>query len=175
MSRQPFVAPHPRRMLLPSISGPCVLSGTSCIRSPGYPAATYGTDEYCTITNLPSKPALVVAFDVEAYDCAYDYLTINGVRFCGTSGPTGVIPADGRMEWVSDDLYTFTGWEICFQDGPPALPPNPHLPPRPPLQPPSPPPPALPPPPPGVPPQPPRPPPITTITGDCVLFGNCIQ
>eukprot|EP00966_Prymnesium_polylepis_P077339 1791471-Prymnesium_polylepis.1 len=84
---------------------------------------------------------------------------LNGVRFCGTSGPTGIVAFDGQMSWNSDDLETRQGWEICFR----------HRPPLPPERPPSPaPPPSLP-PPPGLPPTPPQPPPVPLLAaGDCM-------
>ena len=71
-------------------------------------------------------PALdVIAFDVEGdedsyfdydgdgdptNDCTYDYLLVNGVKYCGTSGPAGVVPSDGNMAWVSDEIETRPGW-----------------------------------------------------------------
>ena len=54
-----------------SVTGPCVLSG-SCVQSPGYPSADYGTDESCTVANLPAVPLTVVSFDVEPWGCNYD-------------------------------------------------------------------------------------------------------
>ena len=76
-------------------------------------------------------PALdVIAFDVEGdedsyfdydgdgdptNDCTYDYLLVNGVKYCGTSGPAGVVPSDGTMTWFSDTYnppgVTVSGWK----------------------------------------------------------------
>ena len=54
----------------------------------------------------------VVAFDVEPDAlCDYDYLTVNGVKYCGTSGPQGVVPEDGVIEWISDDSDVRSGWK----------------------------------------------------------------
>ena len=54
----------------------------------------------------------VVAFDVEPDSlCDYDYLTVNGVKYCGTSGPQGVVPEDGVIEWTSDDGVVRSGWK----------------------------------------------------------------
>eukprot|EP00966_Prymnesium_polylepis_P308310 7124869-Prymnesium_polylepis.1 len=110
-------------------------------------------------------PAHVVAFDVEPHDtCDYDHLIIDGARFCGTSGPDGAVPFDGRMEWTSDNIESRAGWEICFAVSPP----EPPSPPGPPVPPPSPPP----------PPPPPLPP--ISVSGPCRLqivdtFGTCIM
>ena len=54
----------------------------------------------------------VVAFDVEPDSlCDYDYLTVNGVKYCGTSGPQGVVPEDGVIEWKSDGTFPGVGSE----------------------------------------------------------------
>jgi len=96
------------------VNGSCVVSG-NCIQSSGYPAADYRTDEVCTASNLPKVPTEVEAFDVEyAPDCGYDSLTIDGDRYCGSSGPTGVTPTDGTMTWISDSWVGAPGWRICF-------------------------------------------------------------
>eukprot|EP00966_Prymnesium_polylepis_P187142 4337957-Prymnesium_polylepis.1 len=135
-----------------AVTGPCVLSG-GCIQSSGYPSSNYGTSESCTVTQLPAVPLHVVAFDVEEYGCSFDFMTINGDVYCGTTGPDGVVPLDGRMAWTSDDLYAFSGWKVCFV-APPRPPAFPPLPPLLPPQPPS-------------PPSPPSPPPPLSFTLSC--------
>eukprot|EP00966_Prymnesium_polylepis_P033703 783545-Prymnesium_polylepis.1 len=81
-------------------------------------------------------------FYVEAEaECAYDYVEIAGDRFCGISGPVGVVPTDGMLRWVSDIIETEAGWEICLRRTRPARPPlppppAPPVPPHPPLAPP---------------------------------------
>eukprot|EP00966_Prymnesium_polylepis_P274215 6335026-Prymnesium_polylepis.1 len=74
-------------------------------------------------------------------------MTIAGSRYCGTSGPSGIIPTDGTLSWHSDDMVADVGWEVCF---PPPSPPPPPEPPAPPATPPAPP------PPPSRPPSPPQ-------------------
>ena len=85
---------------------------------------------------------------------------INNVKYCGTSGPVGVISTDGRMEWISDSLTTHTGWRLCFFLAPPIPPSTPPLLPAPPVPPPSPFSPPINPPLPVLPPPPPFPPPL---------------
>ena len=97
-----------------TVMGPCVISG-DCVQSSRFPLSHYGNQESCTITDLPAVPAQIAAFDVEASaDCSYDHVTIAGVKYCGSTGPSGVIPANGRMTWLSDASYTRSGWKICF-------------------------------------------------------------
>eukprot|EP00966_Prymnesium_polylepis_P012315 282741-Prymnesium_polylepis.2 len=91
--------PLPPATPVATVVGACVLVG-DCIHSLGYPTTFYGLDEQCTVTGLPSVPAEVISFDVEADNsCACDHVTIMGSRYCGTSGPVGVVPTDGRLEW----------------------------------------------------------------------------
>ena len=118
--------PPPR--LLERTTGPCLITdGGSCATSPDFPN-DYPVDEGCTIYSLPPVGLDVIAFDVEGdeapsydsdghgdptNDCPYDHLTVNGVKYCGTSGPAGVVPSDGTMTWVSDDGVTVSGWKAC--------------------------------------------------------------
>ncbi|EOD12746.1 hypothetical protein EMIHUDRAFT_124541, partial [Emiliania huxleyi CCMP1516] len=84
-------------------TGPCLITdGGSCATSPDFPN-DYPVNEGCTLYGLPPVGLDVIAFDVEAatwpYDCRYDHLVVNGVKYCGTSGPAGVVPSDGTMTW----------------------------------------------------------------------------
>eukprot|EP00966_Prymnesium_polylepis_P320740 7377112-Prymnesium_polylepis.1 len=118
-----------------TVVGSCVQSG-NCITSPGFPS-DYGLSESCTIYNLPAVAAEVLAFDVEPHDdCDYDYVSINGARFCGASGPAGIIPTDGQMTWHSDIIQAATGWRICFSEAIPPAQPDELPPPAPPGSPP---------------------------------------
>lgn len=151
-----------------SSTGPCVVVG-DCVQSSGYPTSNYNNHEACTITNVPAVAAQVVAFDVEpgaADDNSYgtepgtcwDFLTISGTNYCGTTGPDGVIVSDGVMTWSSDHSITSSGWMICFFRSPPPT-----------LVPATPPPPMPPPPPPA------SPPPPVAVSGPCIISGSCIQ
>ena len=108
------------------VTGPCLITdGGSCATSPDFPN-DYPVDEGCTIYSLPPVGLDVIAFDVEgdsntgtdydgdgdpANDCPFDYLIVNGVKYCGTSGPAGVVPSNGTMTWVSDGEVTESGWK----------------------------------------------------------------
>ena len=78
--------------------------------------SNYENLKACTITNPPAVPISVETFAVEgAYKgTCYDFLTVNGARYCGTEGPEGIVPAGSPIEWLSDDSLTEAGWKICF-------------------------------------------------------------
>ena len=139
--------PPPSPPHLPGLSvqvdGPCPLTdGGACATSPNYPDGEYGPNEWCEFTNVPPSPLVSLAFDVEGdynpyydfdgngdpTDDCYDYLIVNGVRYCGTSGPTGIVPSDGNITWVSDEFEFGAGWKICWANAPPQMPPR--MPPR---------------------------------------------
>lgn len=111
-----------------SISGPCVLTnGGRCVASPNYPGK-YGNMQECMITGLPAVPLIVVAFQTETSN---DIITINGMEFSGTSGPTGVVPVSGVMTWSSNWRLINSGWELCWDIPLLPLPPPPVLTPKP--------------------------------------------
>ena len=100
-----------------TVSGACtVVSDGACFRSPNYPS-NYGNNQQCTITVTAHEQVMlsVVAFDLEAESsCAWDYLTVNGVRYCGTSGPDSVpVAPDQTITFYSDEVIPRSGFEIC--------------------------------------------------------------
>ena len=94
------------------VSSPCSLTdGGLCAASPNYPNS-YGDDEECTISGVPPVGLETVAFEVEQCgSCGCDYLTVNGVRYCGTSGPSGAVAENGVIEWRSDGSVVESGWK----------------------------------------------------------------
>ena len=134
---------HARQALSLEVSaGPCQVVG-DCVRSLGYPNSNYGPNEACTISNVPASPISVSGFDVESHNsCAYDFLTINAVKYCDTSGPAGIVAEDGTILWESDGSGEKAGWELCWPK-PPSMPPAPPPASPPPPTPPAPPPPSL--------------------------------
>jgi hypothetical protein len=90
----------------------CVRSVSITIKG----GSTYGHNKECTITNPPAVPISVEAFAVEgAYKgVCYDFLTVNGARYCGTEGPEGIVPDGSPIEWQADETETEAGWKICF-------------------------------------------------------------
>ena len=96
-----------------NVSSPCFLTdGGSCAASPNYPNS-YGNKEVCTISGVPPVGLQVVAFDVEeSSGCRYDYITVNGTKYCGTSGPQVAVAEDGVIEWRSDISEVRSGWKV---------------------------------------------------------------
>eukprot|EP00966_Prymnesium_polylepis_P029037 673308-Prymnesium_polylepis.1 len=114
-------------------SGACVASG-NCAQHAAYPAS-YGNGESCSITVESTTSLLVEHFDVApmtssyawsygggwTYDKCDDYLSIDSVQYCGSSGPDGVpMLAGSTIEWLSDQNVVASGWRICG-----AVPPSP--------------------------------------------------
>jgi hypothetical protein len=95
-------------------TGPCTLANSNtCFRSPNYPS-NYGINQQCTITAQVAVTLSVTAFSTEANGCQYDYLTVNGNKYCGTTGPGGVqVAAGATITWTSDNVDFFSGFEIC--------------------------------------------------------------
>ena len=98
-------------MLFVVDSGLCTVdSSAACFRSPNYPS-NYGDNQQCTITAHEAVTLSVTAFSTES--CC-DALTVNGVQYCGTSGPDGVqVVADSTIAFSSDSVGNRTGFEVC--------------------------------------------------------------
>merc|ERR1719436_742198 len=94
----PTPAPPPGTWEITSGTG-CTKIG-NCIQSKNHPGS-YGNNEACTID------ANNVAFTVDAFstESRYDFLTVGGVRYSGTSGPAGG-SYSGTISWSSDYSVT---------------------------------------------------------------------
>ena len=92
-------------------SGACtVASDATCFHSPSYPA-NYSNYQQCTIIVHEDVTLSVTAFSTELW---YDYLTVNGEQYDGTSGPEGVhVAAGSTIYFASDGAVTSSGFEIC--------------------------------------------------------------
>jgi len=105
-------------------SGACTLnSARSCFYSPGYPFG-YGGVQQCDISVHGSVTLSVEKFDVEEWygdieeygPCYWDYLTVDGAKYCGIDGPDGVQVEDTSITFLSDSYeydHLFDGFEIC--------------------------------------------------------------
>ena len=108
---------------------------------------TYGSNEECLVTNVPTNALAVVKFDVEgdpwpadldydgngdnADDCPYDYLQVGDAKYCGEKGPVGAVASDGVIFWSSDSWGWGQGWKVCVcRSLPPQLPSQEHATPR---------------------------------------------
>lgn len=94
----------------PRFSWCTVTDSGTCMRSPDYPYP-YGSFRACTFTVHAAVTLWVAVFNVEphpAASCDYDAVTVNGNRFCGTSGPDGVqVAAGATISFTSDQ---FDNW-----------------------------------------------------------------
>ena len=79
-----------------------------CISSNIHPGS-YGNNEECTV-EMTDIVVRVAAFNTEA---RYDFLTVGGVRYSGSSGPSGG-RYTGAIQWSSDYSVVTSGWRLCF-------------------------------------------------------------
>lgn len=85
----------------------CAIEG-NCIASSNHPSH-YGNDEACTIELGGDVGLTFPAFETES---GYDFLTVGGVQYTGTTGPPNGVYS-GVIEWASDHIFTSTGWMLC--------------------------------------------------------------
>jgi len=101
----PTPAPAPGSWVIEG-SG-CVMNG-NCISSNNHPS-NYGNSEVCSIKLGGSVDITVEAFNTES---RYDYLTVGGSRYAGTSGPRSG-SYSGTISWSTDSSVTKSGWKLC--------------------------------------------------------------
>ena len=81
-------------------------------------AGGHGNNEACTIRVDGAGTLTAYQFDTEPrFDNVtyYDYVTIGGTRYDGSTGPNGVAVAAGStFAWQSDGSITNSGWTICL-------------------------------------------------------------
>jgi len=101
----PTPAPPPAGTWTLTGSG-CEMNG-DCIQSNNHPAS-YGNSQSCTIN------AYEVALTVDAFSTerSYDFLTMGGTRYSGTSGPASGTYS-GVISWATDSSVVTSGWKLC--------------------------------------------------------------
>jgi len=97
--------------------GDCEVVGF-CVRSPNYGNGNYPADASCTISNYRAGAPMTVSEDFEIEgpfpSCNWDYLTVNGVRYCGDTAPEGVVPDGSDIVFYADGGVQASGFEICL-------------------------------------------------------------
>jgi len=90
-----------------SVTGSGCTKVGNCIQSSNHPG-NYGNNQACTID------ANNVAFTVDAFstESGYDFLTVGGSTYSGSSGPADGAYA-GPISWSSDYSVTSSGWKLC--------------------------------------------------------------
>ena len=97
------------------VSGSCTVKGDGCVYSDNFgPGQKYSDNQDCVIKQSVPFQLHVPSFDVEDNQCRYDFLKVNGVKYCATEGPHGVTPAAGsELVWHTDESVILAGFKIC--------------------------------------------------------------
>ena len=83
--------------------------GRSCVTDGD---GNHGNNEACTVEVLQTGLLSATEFQTES---GYDYLTIGGTRYQGTSGPSNLpVTAGTTFSWRSDYSVTYPGWTVCY-------------------------------------------------------------
>ena len=95
-------------------AGPCTVSeDTKCIRSPNFfEGQTYLGNQYCVFFALQ---AAVLDTPPNSFDVDdSDRLSVDGISFRGSSGPTGMnVAAGAPINWQSSTFNHAAGFEVC--------------------------------------------------------------
>ena len=78
--------------------------------------STYGNGEDCTFRlDGISGPLVFEQFDIENdSSCNYDFLTIAGTKYCGSTAPTGLSGGEGSdISWQTDGNTNRAGFKVC--------------------------------------------------------------
>jgi len=102
---QPTPAPPPGNWV---VTGSGCAEDGACVSSLNHPA-NYGNNQVCQVTLYGDVSISVDAFNTES---RYDYLTMGGTRYSGTSGPSSGVYS-GVITWSSDYSVTRSGWKLC--------------------------------------------------------------
>ena len=94
-----------------------IVDNNNCFQSVNYPG-NYGDGLACTITVNDVGILNVSGFDVEPDGtCRYDYMTVKGTKYCGTTSPNlEIINSGTQITWFSD-IYVadgYPGFKICY-------------------------------------------------------------
>jgi len=100
----PTPAPPPNTW---SVTGSGCRLIDNCIQSNNHPG-NYGNNEECTIR----AHEVVISVDAFNTESRYDFLTMGGTSYSGTSGPSNGA-FSGTIEWASDYSVVKSGWKLC--------------------------------------------------------------
>lgn len=96
----------------------CSLTTTApsyCAQSANYPA-NYTNLAACTVTATVANGVNHLSFSAFSTESvSYDYITLNTVRYGGTSTPPGTTLRDGAtFTWTTDSSVVSSGWKACL-------------------------------------------------------------
>ena len=93
-----------------------LVDSDNCFQSVNYPN-DYAYSKTCTIAVNETGRLNVVDFDIqENSPCSYDYLTVGGTKYCGTTGPpqNARINSGDTITWTSNYFTVKKGFKICY-------------------------------------------------------------
>ena len=102
------------------VSGSCTVKSDKCVYSDNFgPGQKYSNQQHCRIKQNVPFPLHVRSFDVQpgpgfAHFPCYDYLEVNGVKYCAKEDLQGVTPTAGReLIWSTNHIENRCGFQIC--------------------------------------------------------------
>jgi hypothetical protein len=139
-SASPPPADAPGRFRIISGSEHCELTdGGRCVTDGAN--TDYGNNEACVVRADGRMMVTASTFEVENdSSCSYDWIKIGETKYCGNSGPIGMVLESGEtLQWSTDSSVTARGFMICGEEkaSPPPSPPPSSAPSPPPSPPPS--------------------------------------
>jgi len=91
-------------------SGDCTVDSRGCAMTPGYPS-DYPVDSSCTL-DVSAGSSMPLHVEEFATELNFDFLTVNGEAYSGSSGPEGIVPS-GQITWSADYSVSQSGWKLC--------------------------------------------------------------
>ena len=111
--RTPSLLPSAGALRVTSGSSYCSIDANGCSTDG---SGNHGNNERCTIAVNAAGTLTATSFSTES---GYDYVTIGGQRFSGSTGPRGVsVAAGSSFSWHTDGSVTRSGWVICLAAAP---------------------------------------------------------
>jgi len=94
-------------------SGQCKIDNDCCLTSPGFPNIHKG-NEKCVV-KVGTAPGAIASRTFQT-EKGYDFLTVNGKKYSGDTGPKGVEPeaSKGDIVWESDHSEHKKGFKLCL-------------------------------------------------------------
>ena len=99
-----------------------LVNNGQCIEVITDSVGVYGNNEACVIELQRTGRVSSTEFNTQS---GYDHVTIDGAQFSGTTGPDGfAVTPSSTLRWSSNNLFTRTGWTICFSAPAPSVAPT---------------------------------------------------
>lgn len=98
-----------------------VLSGTSycsvdsngCVHDGNN---SYSNNEYCKFEFNGDAIIYAQVWDIESHStCAWDYMQVDGKKYCGSSGFSKLVTGNTQFVWSTDSSVTRAGFKLCVQ------------------------------------------------------------